>query len=206
MRPAARPSVVGRCESRGEHAEPLRVRGALDVEAELPASQRWSDSAPRCFATTSQAAASASRRSSHCASIACSSCLPTRIGGFDQIAPNRRSAGTSPGSAALMFVMPCRAALRRTRSRARSFTSTAHTVASGDCKARLRAIGPQPAPRSSSCPIGGGGGTESSRMRVPSSRCSGLKTPPAVTRSRSRPASRARTVRVLKSLRGEEEK
>ena len=59
------------------------------------------------------------------------------------------------------------AALRRTRSSARSLTSTAHTVASRDSSARVRAIGPQPQPRSSRLPPGGGAGTFVEQHRVP---------------------------------------
>lgn len=186
--------------------KPLEVSARSTSSPRSSPSQRCRDSAPRCFATTSQASPSSSSSGSQRDSIAWSSALPTRIGGFDQIVANRSPAGTSSGSTALTLSRPSRVALCRTRSRARSFTSTAHTAASGDCSARLTAMGPQPVPRSRRSPDEGGSGTVSSSTRVPSSRWSGLNTPPAVVSSTSRPASTARMVRVLRSLRGDEEK
>ena len=62
-------------------------------------SQRCSESAPRCFWTTSTARPSVESRPSHVDSKACSAGLPMRIGGFDQMRSNRTSAGTPSGSA-----------------------------------------------------------------------------------------------------------
>src|ERR1700712_3852648 len=106
------------------------------------------------------------------------------MGGFDQIVMNCRSSGTSDGSTALTLSRPSLAALALTRSRARSLTSTAHTVAWGDNRARAIEIGPQPQPTSSRLPPGGGAGVLTSKTWVPASTLSGLKTPPAVVASK----------------------
>ncbi len=58
--------------------------------------------------------------------------LPMRIGGFDHSSSTTRSAGTSSGGTARTLASPSRSAFARHRSSARSFTSTAHTVAAGE--------------------------------------------------------------------------
>ena len=65
-----------------------------------------------------------------------------RMGGFDQIAANRASAATSAGATTRTLVRPAASALRAQSSRARSFTSTAHTVAPGERVAMVSASGP----------------------------------------------------------------
>jgi hypothetical protein len=75
-------------------------------------------------------------------SSSCIAALPTRTGGLDQIAANRTSAGTSSGRTARTLARPADAALASVSATARSFTSTAHTVAPGARVARVRAIGP----------------------------------------------------------------
>ena len=84
--------------------------------------------------------------------------MPTRIGGLDQIAANRRSSGTSSGVQAWKSASPSVAALCRARSSARWLTSTAQTEAPGESSASVSAIGPQPQPRSSSRAGGRGAG------------------------------------------------
>ena len=74
-------------------------------------------------------------------------------------------------------------------------TSTAVTSASGERSARVRAIGPQPAPTSRKRPEAGGAGTEANRAAVPLSTPSGEKIPFAVCTDTSRPARRTVTVR-----------
>ena len=70
-----------------------------------------------------------------------------RIGGFDQIVSNRTSARHVVGRTHPDVRDPV--ALRRSpahSSRARSLTSIAHTVASGERRAIVSAIGPAPQP------------------------------------------------------------
>jgi len=100
-----------------------------------------------------------------------------RIGGFDQIASNIRSAGTCSGDAAWMCSQPLDLALARVRSSARSFTSTAQTSALGEANASASDTGPHPQPRSSSVPISGGSGTSRSSTDVPRSRREPENTP-----------------------------
>ena len=68
-----------------------------------------------------------------------------------------------------MFVWPFACALAWVRSSARSLTSTAHTFASGDSNANVRAIGPQPQPKSRKSPVSGGSGACFSNTDVPRS-------------------------------------
>src|SRR5690606_14955414 len=60
-------------------------------------SQRCSESEPRCFWTTSTARPPSRSLPSQRVSRSCSSALPTRIGGLDQIRSTARSSGTSSG-------------------------------------------------------------------------------------------------------------
>ena len=73
----------------------------------------------------------ASRRSSHAAAARAAPALPMRIGGFDQMTSKRTSAGTSSGAATTTLASPLAAAFAAHSARARSLTSTAHTVGAG---------------------------------------------------------------------------
>jgi len=69
--------------------------------------------------------------------------FPTRIGGLLQIVARRTSSGTSSGAATRTLPSPLVTAFAAHKARARSFTSTAHTVTSGPARrARVQAIGP----------------------------------------------------------------
>jgi hypothetical protein len=132
----------------------------------------------------------------------CSTALPTRMGGLDQMASNDRSSGTSSGRHACTGSRPSEDAVVRSRSRARSLTSTPQTCDSGERSARVRAIGPQPQPRSSRVPLAGGAGASRSRTAVPLSTPSGLKMPAAVFTVTRRPASSTVTARRWAALTG----
>ena len=95
--------------------------------------------------------------------------MPTRIGGFDQIEPNSTPVGTSSGVTTRTFVIAFAAAFDLHSSRARSFTSTAHTVTAGDRRAMVSAIGPAPQPRSSASPVDTSGGSDRRSNEVPAS-------------------------------------
>ena len=82
---------------------------------------------------------------------------------------------------------PLRFAFSSVSSSARSFTSAAHTVASGEANASERAIGPQPHPRSSRLPCSGGSGACLSNTDVPRSRRDPENTPFDTSTSVSRP-------------------
>jgi hypothetical protein len=111
-------------------------------------------------------------------------CFPIRIGGFDQIARNRRSGSTSSGATTRTFASAFDAALRSHSARARAFTSTAHTVAPGARLASVRATAPAPQPRSRRSPVLGTATALRSRMPVPVSSRPWLNTPRSV-RSRN---------------------
>ena len=132
--------------------------------------------------------------------------MPTRMGGFDQIVRKRSSAGTSEGSPIDTLAAPATWALCRARSSTRALTSTPHTVASGECRAIVIAIGPHPQPTSSSAPSCAGGGTDPSSTRVPRSSPSGLKTPAAVVSESVRPARVTEICRGRTGLSGVAEK
>ena len=155
--------------------------------------QPWSashtarESAPRLRCTTSHAVPPGASRGSHEPSSSCSAALPMRIGGFDQMVSKRASAATASGAmTATRSATPAVTALREARSSARSLTSTAVTVTSGDVSAAARAIGPHPQPRSSTWPTGAG--TVRSSTWVPRSTCAGEKIPGATSSVSSRPA------------------
>jgi len=105
-----------------------------------------------------------------------------RIGGFDQIVANRTSGGTSSGWWVRTLSMLFRSALRAHRSRARSLTSTAQTVAAGERRAIVNAIGPAPHPRSRRSPVAAIGGEARNKSDVPVSTRPRLKTPRSVSR------------------------
>ena len=195
--PPSRPRPPG---ARRARRPPAPGRGGGSASA----SQRWSESEPRLRCTTRCALAPGASRGSQCRSIPCRTSLPTLIGGFDHSAASATSSGTSSGRTARTLSSPSRCALRRTRSRARSLTSTAHTVASGASRAIVRATGPQPQPRSRTWagPSSGraartssSGGVVRRSTCVPRSRRPGEKTPEATSTSTSRPASRTEIVR-----------
>ena len=70
--------------------------------------------------------------------------------------------------------------------------------AAGESRAMVRAIGPQPQPRSRKVPSSGGSGTESRSTAVPLSRPPGENTPPATDTVTARPA-RSRSRRMARS-------
>ncbi len=128
--------------------------------------------------------ASAAASPSQPASRSCSAALPTRIGGLDQISPNRAGNAGSPGAAQRTFGSPARCAFSAHSSSARSFTSTAQMVAPGDLAASTSASGPYPQPRSSRSPTAGGSGAVSSSSLVPASSRPGENIPASVRSSR----------------------
>ena len=103
-----------------------------------------------------------------------------RIGGFDQTVPNRTSSGTSSGATTVTLSMPLSAAFAAQSARARSLTSIAHTLAPGARRASVRAMAPEPQPRSSTSPTGAGGGADRRSSAVPASRRPWLNTPRSV--------------------------
>ncbi len=117
------------------------------------------------------------------------------MGGFDQIASKRTVGGTRSGDVARTFVRPSSAAFDRHRSTARSLTSTAQTVAPGERRASVSAIGPAPQPRSSRLPVAGGGGAFSSSSFVPASTAPWLNVPRSVVKRMVASASASVTCR-----------
>ncbi len=142
---------------------------------------RASESAPRCFWTTSAAVPSVSSRPSQVDNSSWSGSLPMRIGGLDQIVANERSAGTSSGWTVVMLTRPLRCAFRAQSSRARRLTSTAQMRAAGDRRAIVRAIGPAPHPRSRRFPVAARGSDARMSIDVAVSRCPWEKTPRSVS-------------------------
>ena len=174
------------------------------------ASHGISESAPRFRCTTRYAAPPALSRGSQAISSVCSASLPMRIGGFDQITSNFGSAGigSAPDTccsargapcssvcAMRMRSQPLRFALPAVSSSARSFTSTAHTSASGDSIAIANATGPQPQPRSRNVPCSGSSGAWRSSTEVPRSSREPENTPFEVSTSASNPRSVTCSVR-----------
>ena len=118
---------------------------------------------PGCAATPrARRRLPASTRSSHRSSSSCSSCLPTRMGGIRPDRTAKRSpSGTLVGPVTALHVVEAERSARSACSSSsdRSFTSTAQTVAAGERRASVSAIGPHPQPRSSRSPASGGAGT-----------------------------------------------
>src|SRR5690625_5683132 len=107
-----------------------------------------------------------------------------RIGGLDQTRSTNRSGGTSSG-VHVCTCTPSSRALARVSSRARSFVSTAQTVALGSASASAHAIGPQPQPTSTWVKPPVGGSLWRSNTSVALSRRSPENTPEDVRNSRS---------------------
>ena len=125
-------------------------------------------------------------------SRSCSAALPARIGGLDHIPANTTSSGTSSGRHARTFPSPAASALARTRSSARSFTSTAQIVERRRIVASHSEMGPHPQPRSSRSPPAVGSGACSSSTRVPLSRRPRANTPASVVTVNESPATSRR--------------
>ena len=104
--------------------------------------------------------------------------------------PGRPPRGAAPGPGP---PRPSAAALSRHRSSARWLTSTASTVAPGQCRATASAIGPYPQPRSRTRGRPVGIGDSRSSTAVPRSSPSPANTPPAVTSSTPGPRGRPRS-------------
>ena len=79
-----------------KHPEALLAGVPLDRPAAARPARRCSESPPRCRATTSQATPSGASRGSQRSSSACSSALPMRIGGLDQISRTGRRPAPRP--------------------------------------------------------------------------------------------------------------
>ena len=105
-------------------------------------SQVCNESLPRCLCTTITASPSSVSAPNQRRSIACSAALPMRIAGLLHSVAKLMSAGTSSGAQTRTLRSPLRAAFDAHSARARSFTSTAHTVASGARDASVSAIAP----------------------------------------------------------------
>src|SRR6185312_8181913 len=184
-----------------EHVE-LSGPAVLVSGGSSPESQRCSESEPKFFWTTSQAVPPGASLGSHSNNSSCSSLLPIRIGGLDQMVSNCSDGSTSSGRQAWTLSRPRDAALSLVKAMLRSLTSTAHTVAPGDFRPMVRAIGPHPQPMSSRLPAGAGGGTSAKSTAVPLSTPSGLKMPPAVCSCRGRPSNSTSRVRRTSGLPG----
>jgi hypothetical protein len=79
------------------------------------------------------------------------------------MAAKRTSGGTSWGRQGRTLARPFASAEAAQHASARSFTSTAHTVAPGERAAMAQAIAPVPQPRSSRSAVAGTAGASSSR-------------------------------------------
>ncbi len=106
----------------------------------------------------------------------CRASLPTRIGGFDQIRSNVRTAGTCSEPAVLGGMDIAHAVQLGVAAgqlkRAFVHIQRPHVRPSGDSKPNVSAIGPQPQPRSRNVPSSGGSGAWRSSTDVPrSTRC-----------------------------------
>ena len=160
-----------------------RRRATENWPGNLPASsassQRCSESEPRFFCTTRYAAPPAASRGSQCSSRSCSAALPTRIGGLDQIASNRRSSGTPSGVAGVeVRPVPAWRALCRARSSARCVDVDRPDRGAG--RRAGQASGRSAPSRSrgrAAAPVAGGGGACAAAPRCRRRRRSGLKTP-----------------------------
>ena len=151
-RPAPDPSVCcNRVSTAGLPAAHARSSHAIGVPVEggpRGGGSPWPTPGARSASPARSASAAASRRRGACgrrarprpparggratpATARAAPALPMRIGGFDQMTSKRTSAGTSSGAATRMFARPLAAALAADSARARSLTSTAHTVGAG---------------------------------------------------------------------------
>ena len=132
-----------------------------------------------------------------------------RMGGFDHMASNRTSprVATSAGApangppsslttTARTLAASLAAAFWAHNPTARSFTSTAHTLAAGARRARATAMGPYPHPRSRRSPEASEGwGASCSRSLVPGSIRSEENTPRSLVNTSSWSGSESRTDR-----------
>ena len=124
--------------------------GAIAIRPSMPCStsQRCSESAPRCFCTTSTAAPSGASRAepARAAARAAPACRSGSAGSTRSWRTARRPARRRARPTRTLVEAVARGVRGASARRARSLTSTAHTVAPGERSASVSAIAPAAAP------------------------------------------------------------